>query len=858
MRLTIWTAVSLLCFASPSIAADLRVLPQEVQLTGRNATQRVRVFAEEKGKLIADRSDDAKFASSNAKVATVDESGVVQAVGDGAATIIATHDGKQASVQVKVTKSQVPSARSFRNEVIPIMTRIGCNSGACHGALAGKGGLKLSLRGYDPDSDHFVLTRQALGRRIDRQDPAHSLMLLKSTATLQHGGGRKVDLSSPEYETLSQWIAAGAPGPKPDDAVIQRLEVFPPAITVKPEDKTQVIARAWYTDGRAVDVTAWAKFSSTEDLVAGVDEFGAVTVKGHGEATINVLFSNLVATVRITSPFATPPTPPSKGGDSQVSPPSQGGDKGFSPPLEGGAGGGRFIDQLISKKLAELRIPPSTVCSDHEFIRRTFLDAAGILPKPEEVQAFVADKSPDKRAKLIESLLTRPEFVDYWTYKWADLLLVSTRRLPQQGVWAFHQFIRQSVADNKPWDQFTREIVTASGSTLQNGAANYFVLHKDVSELTEATSVTFLGMSIACCRCHNHPMEKWTQDQYWSFANLFSRVGLKNGERGGEVFVQSQPTGDVLHMRRGVPMPPTPLDGKPLPLDSPADRRHYLADWLTSSANPYFARAIVNRVWRNFMGRGLVEAEDDLRQTNPASNEELLAALVKDFVSSPLSPPGGEGARRAFDIKHLIRLIMNSGAYQRSSTPLPANAADDHYYSHYLIRRLPAEVVLDAYSQITGVPTPFNRVNVGSSGGDAETKQYPMGTRALQLPDNLVVSRFLDAFGRPDRQQTCSCERQQDSSVSQALHLNNGQTLNDKLRDKQSVVERWLKENVTDEEAIKRVFLMALSREPKASELEKFKQILAEAAGNKSMTRSEALEDLFWAVLTGREFLFNR
>jgi hypothetical protein len=322
-------------------------------------------------------------------------------------------------------------------------------------------------------------------------------------------------------------------------------------------------------------------------------------------------------------------------------------------------------------------------------------------------------------------------------------------------------------------------------------------------------------------------------------------VALKNGDRPGDLLVQAQPFGDTMHLRRGVPMPPTPLDGKPLPLASPTDRRQYFADWLTGPDNPYFAKALVNRVWRNFLGRGLVEAEDDLRQTNPPTNAELFDALGRDFIA------------HGYDVKHLIRTIMNSATYQRSANPLPENQADDRFYSHYLIRRLSAEAALDAYAQVTGVPTPFKEINVGTSGGTAATNAYPVGTRALQLPDALVVSRFLDAFGRPDRSQTCSCERQQDSTVSQALHLNNGQTLNDKLRDKHSRIEQWLKENISDEEAIRRLFLLALSRTPTETEAKKFKALMAEAAADQQTTRREVLEDLFWAVLTGREFLFN-
>jgi hypothetical protein len=811
-------------FPLTSMAGGLKLLPSETVLTGPHASQRLVVLTEDGGKAIADVTEKTQFISSNPAVAAVDSTGTVRAAGDGEAVITATLNDQRVTATVKVVRTKEPFAWSFRNHVLPMLTKVGCNSGACHGALAGKGGFKLSLRGYDPATDHFVMTRQALGRRIDPVEPAQSLVLLKPTRAIPHGGGKKLTVGSPDYQLFAGWIAAGSPGPSKEDIRIQRLEVFPAAATLKPGDTLQVVVRAWYSDGHAEDVTRWTKFNSSEELVAGVDQDGKVRVAGHGEAAITLWYSNLVASVRIVSPMAQPVDP-----------------RVFAAAARSG-----YIDDLVLKKLEALHIPPSPLCTDAEFIRRAYLDAAGILPTPEEVQKFLADPNPDKRAKLIDGLLQRPEFVDYWAYKWSDLLLVSTRKLSQSGVWAFYQFIRQSVAENKPWDRFARDILTAGGSTLQNGAANYFALHKDVTELNEATSVTFLGMSITCCRCHNHPLEKWTQDDYWSMANLFSRVAIKNGDRGGELTVQALPYGDVPHLRRGVPMPPTPLDGKPLALDSPADRRQYFVDWLTGPKNPYFARALVNRVWRNFLGRGLVEAEDDLRQTNPPTNEELFDALVQDFR--------GHG----HDVKHLIRTIMTSAAYQRSSVPLAENRADDRFYSHYLIRRLPAEVVLDAYSQVTGVPTPFAQIQVGSSGGTAETNQYPLGTRALQLPDSLVVSQFLDSFGRPEREQTCSCERQQDASVSQALHLNNGKTLNDKLRAKGSRVEKWEQEKLDDEEIVRRLFLLALSREPTAAERKKFTGLMAEAAREQQAARREVVEDLFWAVLTGREFLFNK
>ena len=413
-------------------------------------------------------------------------------------------------------------------------------------------------------------------------------------------------------------------------------------------------------------------------------------------------------------------------------------------------------------------------------------------------------------------------------------------------MWGFYRKVRSSVADNEPWDRFARDILTASGSTLTNGGGNYFVLHKDVSALVEATALTFLGTSITCARCHNHPLERWTQDQYWQLANLFGRVGLKNGDRPGEVIVQSLTDGDALHLRRGTAMPPTPLDGIPLPLESSVDRREYFTNWLTNPDNPYFAKAVVNRVWRNFLGRGLVEAEDDLRDTNPPTNLELFDALTKEFVA------------KKFDVKQLMRLILNSATYQRSSRPVPGNEADDRFYSHYLLRRLSAEVILDAYSDITGVPTPFDKIALGASGGSQASNSFPPGTRAMQIPDAQVISQFLDAFGRAERTLTCSCEITKDSSVAQALHLNNGQTLNDKLRDKSSLVSKWLIDKMTDAEALDRLFLMALARKPSEAEKKKILAELAEAGKLGPQARREALEDTVWAVLTGREFLFNR
>jgi hypothetical protein len=817
-------AVLCLALAPARGAADgLRVLPAEIVLNGPGGTQRLLAVAEAGGVAVGDRTARAAFASSDPKVVSVDASGVARAVGDGEATVTARVGDQRAEAKVRVRGAKSADVPCFRNHILPLMTRAGCNSGACHGALAGKGGLKLSLRGYDPDADHFVMTRQSRGRRVDLTEPNRSLILLKPTLAVPHGGGEKIPVGGADYHVFADWLAAGAPGPRDSDPRIQRVEVLPAGAVLKPKDTLQVLVRAWYSDGHAEDVTRWAKFNSSEDLVAAVDGGGKVTVAGHGETAVTVWFSNQVAAARVAVPQ----------------------EIAIDPKVFVDAPRHNFIDGLVLKKLEALRIPPSPPCTDAEFIRRTYLDAAGILPTPEEVRRFLADPAADKRSRLVDALLERPEFVDYWAYKWSDLLLITTRRLPQPAVWAFYQQVRESVADNKPWDRFARDVLTASGGTLREGAANYFVLHKDVTDLTESTAVTFMGMSVTCCRCHNHPLEKWTQDQYWGMANLFSRVGLKNGDRG-EIVVQPLPDGDVPHPRRGVAMPPTPLDGKPLPLDSTADRRDYFVKWLTAPENPYFAKAHVNRVWRNFMGRGLVEAEDDLRQTNPPTNPELFDALAKDFVD------------HKYDTRHLIRTVMNSAAYQRSSRPVAGNADDDRFYSRYLIRRLPAEVILDAYSQVTGVATPFTEISSNASDSASPYGGFPRGTRALQLPDSRVVSRFLDAFGRPERLQTCSCERQQDASVGQALHVNNGGTLNDKLRDKDSRVGAWLKEGVGDAEAVKRLFELALCRGPTSAEAASFTSLLAESAADKQTTRREALEDLFWSVLSSKEFLFNR
>ena len=811
MLLVLAAAAVRALLASPADpAGGLTILPEEIVLRGQGSRQQLLVERRDGKVYLGDVTAGAAFTSSNPSVVTVDASGTVTALADGRAIISARHGAHTATTIVEVERAFAPYAPTFRNHVIPVLTKAGCNSGPCHGAAAGKNGFKLTLRGYDPELDYLTLTRHAAARRIDKVEPARSLMLLKPTLAVAHGGGKRFVAGSPEYRVLAQWIASGVPAPEEWDPVLTRLEVFPPEVRLQPGDNQRMLVRAHFSDGHAEDVTRWAKFASSDGAVASVGEDGLVKVEGAGEAAVSAWYLSRLVTARITSPFA----------------------HRFDPAVYTRAPRANFIDALVLAKLEELNIEPSPLTSDAAFLRRAYLDAAGILPTPDEVRSFVADTRADKRARVIDALLERSEFVDYWAYKWSDLLLVSSRRLASNAMWSYYNWIRESVASNKPWDRMAREIVTASGNTLANGAANYYVLHKDPIAVTENVAVTFMGFSITCARCHNHPLEKWTQKDYYRMANLFSRVAVKNGAERGDLIVYAARSGEINHPRLNVPLPPRPLDGPELSLDSARDRREFFADWLVSPENPLFARALVNRVWRNFMGRGLVEAVDDIRDANPPSNPALLSALTRDFVA------------HGFDVKHLIRTIMRSTTYQLSSVPTGANAADLKYHSHYIARRLPAEVILDALGQVTGVREDF--------------PDYP-GRRALQLPDASIESYFLNTFGRPARITPAHSERQEEPSITQALHVINGETVNVKLRHERSIISALLAENADDRTVVERLFLAALSRLPSEEELQRLTGAMdaAQASANGSASRRQVLEDVAWAILTGKEFLFN-
>ena len=638
-------------------------------------------------------------------------------------------------------------------------------------------------------------------------------MLLKPAGKVPHGGGRRFRDDSLEYRRIKEWLEQGALPPSVKDKKVVRIETLPARVRLTPGEKQQLTVLAYYNDGSRADVTPWVKFDTTDDAVATVSSTGLAEMKGSGSAALTGWFSSKVTFTTISVPFTDPI-------DANV----------FAQ-----ADRRNFIDDAILHQLQALHIAPSPPSDDFTFVRRVYLDTVGVLPTKDEMVDFVFEPSPDKRARLIDRLLERPEYVDYWTYKWCDLLLVTQNKLrSDEAVWAFYRYIRKNVADNRGWNHFVNDILTAQGSNLENGAGNYFLMHKETRDLTETTSQAFLGMSITCARCHNHPLEKWTQDQYYSFANLFARVKLKNSDRVGETFVLSSDFGNVLHPLKNKPMPPTPLDGDPVDDQGGEDRRAHLAEWLTAPENPYFARAVVNRVWKNFMGRGLVEPEDDLRLTNPPVNEELFAALEKDFVD------------HGDDVKQLIRTILNSAAYQRSSESCMGNEKESKHFSRYYPRRLPAEVILDAFASATEVPTPFSG--------------YPQGWRALQLPDSGVASTFLATFGRPERVITCACERQSTPTLPQSLHLSNGDTLNEKLRHPNNVIGHYLDQGMGLEEIIMDLYLRTDSRPPTEAEKKNLLALANVPEGWGSMEREakrEMLEDMLWAQLSSKEFLFN-
>ncbi|MCO8120725.1 DUF1553 domain-containing protein [Stieleria sp. TO1_6] len=805
-------------------AVDFAVLPATIELNGHDARQRVSVV-QLRGALPSAVLAPEQFEISvtDPSIAKIDN-GMVQSISSGETTLRCRVGDRVHDVPVVVSDAVAAPGYSFRNDVQSVLSKNGCNMGACHGALSGKGGFRLSLLGYDSEADFLSISRQARGRRIEMGDPGRSLLLAKPTGALPHKGGLRLDVDSHDYRVISQWIASGAVGPKASDPKLETISVSPPEALLSPGDQSQVLVSAHYSDGRSIDVTHWARFTATDESVASVDENGLATVRGSGQSAVLVWFGSKVVLARMTVPY--PYDVPS---DIYNSAPQR-----------------NFIDGENLAQLETLRLQPSPRCDDEAFLRRSALSTIGRLPTLTEREQFLGFPERTRRDQWIEYLLASDDFVSYWAYKWSDMLLINGTRLRPIAVKTYYQWIRERVQRNQPWDQFVREILTATGRSDENGATNFYALHQSPEEMTENACQAFMGLSIGCAKCHNHPLEKWTNDQYYGMANLFARVRAKgwggdgrNGDGLRTLYVST--AGELIQPSLGRPQPPAPLDAEAIEFDNPNDRRVVLAQWMTDPANPYFSRAISNRLWANFFGRGLVEQVDDLRLSNPASNEKLLNALSGHLVDV------------GFDLKQLMRTILQSETYQRSSQPLDQNRDELRYHSRYYPQRLMAEVMLDSIDQVLGTSTAFKQI--AFPGADRQqTDFYADGTRAIELYDAAVNSYFLKTFGRNPREITCECERSGEPSMVQVLHLSNGDTLNPKLASDQSVITRMVAQGNSDAEIIDELFLLALSRLPQSGERQKLLSVLGEYGPQDRMT---GLQDAAWSVLTSTEFTFN-
>ncbi len=716
-----------------------------------------------------------------------------------------------------------PVEVTFRNDVMAVLSKAGCNLGVCHGNATGKGGFKLSLRGEDPAGDLAVLTRELYGRRTNSVHPEESLLLLKATAQIAHEGGRRFGAASPEFAILSQWMARQM---RPDPANIPKLaklEVSPTSVVMIGEnDEVQLKALATFTDGSQRDVTSMAVYEPASRTVS-VSYSGMVERESMGETTVIVRYLDRQAPVRLAF---VPERPDFVWHEVPVA-----GD----------------IDRNVFAKLKTLRMNPSEVSSDAVFFRRVTLDVLGVPPTPNEVRAFLADPSPDKRARLIDQLLDRPEYADFWALKWSDLLKNEERALDRKGVQAFHHWIRQSIADNKPLDQFAKELIAARGSTYANPQANFYRANRDAVTRAEATAQVFLGIRLQCAKCHNHPFDRWTQDDYYDWAGFFARVDyriLTNNRRDkndshefdGEQIVVMNRTGEMTDPRHNRPAVPRFLGATKPSVAAGEDRLEVLSDWLTDPVrNPQFARMQVNRVWYHLLGRGIVDPIDDFRPTNPAVNGALLSSLTKDFID------------HKYDLKYLVRTILNSRTYQLSCEPNSTNVADDSNFSHAVVRSLSAEQLLDSISQATGVMLKFTG--------------YPAGIRAGEIPGVAIRTRdggtdgdqFLKLFGKPPRLLTCECERAGETTLSQAFQLISGPAINGLLTEKQNRIGSLLASGKSNAEMIEDLYLAALSRYPSEEE-KSFTVGMIERAKD----RRGAMEDVLWGLLNSKEFLLRQ
>ncbi|ADV64108.1 protein of unknown function DUF1549 [Isosphaera pallida ATCC 43644] len=761
---------------------------------------------------MADRTDEAVWSVADPSIAAVNAWGRVTPVADGSTEVTARWGGVERRATVEVVGVASPGTHShprdvpvsFRLEVIPTLSQANCNMGACHGTPTGKGGFRLSLRGYLPAEDHVVLTREAGMRRVNPFAPETSLILTKPLGDVPHDGGVRLQRDGLAHRLLSRWIAQGMPD-DPEAVKPVALRITPGERTLHAPNVAQRLAvEAVFPDGTIRDVTDLCYFDVSRPDLAEVSADGQARFRNRGEAAVIAHYLDLVAIARLTHLVEVP---------------------GFTPtPVPNDS----LVDRAVFAKLNRMRIPPSPEAEDHVFVRRLALDLLGRLPTPEEVAEFENDPRPDRHARLVDRFVERPEFADFWGLKLADVLRANSRLLQPKGARALARWLRDRVAADTPMNQVAAELVTASGSTFANPAANYYRVSRDVEAAVETTAQLWLGVRIQCAKCHNHPFERWTQDDYYGFAAFFARIGRKPGGLGGDEVIFAQDGGEVIQPRTGRVMPPKALGGPVLADggDQPSDRRARLAAWLTREDNPFFARMMVNRVWYHVMGRGIVEPVDDFRDSNPPVNDQLLDDLEASFIQSH------------FSLKHLVRTIASSRTYRLSAEATELNAGDDLYFSKAVRKLLPAEVLLDAISTLTDSPTVF--------------PNQPPGTRAVQLAEEGLDDPFLKTFGKPARELACECERESDSNLSQALQLIGGETVHAKLRDDAGRMARLAESDLSAEAIVEQLYRIALSRPPSDYELATATRHLVEA-----QDRRAAVEDLGWVLINSKEFLFR-
>jgi hypothetical protein len=781
--------------------AEVTVDPPEVRLNGPNAVYSLLVHGKTANGRLIDLTHQARFRSAKPDTAAVTPAGVVQGKADGVTEVLVELRGRTLRVPVRVEGAAGPRAFHFENDIVPLLSRFGCNSSGCHGSAEGQNGFRLSVFGFDPVADYASLVKESRGRRFLPAAPEHSLLLAKASGAAAHGGGVRIPRGTAEYETLRAWLTAGAPFGDPRAPRVESIRVEPSERLLDFRGRQQLRVVARYSDGREADVTAHARFQSNNDALAAVSVGGLVTAgETAGEVAVMAGFMGAVDTFRAVIPR------PGAVADYPKVPENN------------------FIDAPVFRKLRKLNIVPSGLCDGAEFLRRAHLDVIGTLPTPAEARRFLADRRPDRRARLVDELLARPEFADYWALKWADLLRVDRQALGHKRAYAYYRWIRGSLAAGKPLDQFAREILTAEGPLEEGGPANFYKVIPKPGEAASTLSQVFLGVRIACAECHHHPFDRWSQTDYFGMQAFFAPVGVRGSPRGEFVLASGDPP--TRHPRTGETVPPHALGTAPAEMPK-GDRRLALASWMTSPTNPWFARNLANRTWAHFLGRGLVEPVDDVRATNPPTNPELLDALAAQLVKS------------GFDFKQLIRTITASRVYQLSAKPNATNEKDELNYSRALFRRVDAEVLLDMVSQVTGVPERFDRV--------------PAGTRAIQLWDSKVPHYFLKLFGRPVRASACECERNHEPGVSQVLHLLNSPGLHAKLSHEGGTVARLVRQKQDDGELVEELYLTFYSRPPTPRERASAVEYLRDAPG----PRRQAAEDLAWSLLNALEFVFN-